>query len=156
MKQLVELRHSDWVRLAALLALSVALILVFGLAASLAPVNAGADGEPLRFELMEEDVHQRLELRMRSDDSMDVVIDKQAPCIRHVSGIAHPTEEAGDMDIEVDPTGEGYPVDTFLIEGEGDCTIRIRLALGDHPFVWLKEWGCSSTCPLSEMPMPRQ
>jgi hypothetical protein len=128
---------------------------------SMVSANAGPQGitsksKAIRFAINDGEVRQRIEVWERDDGTIDVSISVQQPCVRQVQGIAQPAADEGDLDIEIDAFGEGHPVDTFFLGESNNCIIRIRLAVGDRSNVWLKEWGCSTECPLNLMPMIRQ
>ncbi len=161
MNRRVKLRWNSRVHLTVLFGLCVAVALAYGSKASLKPANAESSnpaiqGDTLRFTLTGRDARQHLKVRERPEGTIEVSIAVQQPCTRRESGIATPSPEKGDLEIEVDPSGEGYPVDTFFLEVPNGCTIRIGLAVEDRVYAWLQEWGCNSVCPLSTMAMTRQ
>ena len=101
-------------------------------------------------------VHQALQVRETAEGSLQVAIAVSGPCSREETGIALSAPDDGDMDIEVDEEGDGYPVDVYFLEPRPHCTISVRLAAGDEPFAWVRDSGCPDKCPLSDSPMSRE
>jgi hypothetical protein len=118
-----------------------------------APAEGGAT---LRYGVEEDGRRQQLEVRERAGGSIEIRIAVQGSCARSEAGVAEPAPAEGDLDVEVDPNGEGHPTDTFFLTPRPECTIGIRLALDERSYAWLRESGCGSACPLSEEPMGRR
>jgi hypothetical protein len=116
------------------------------------PVAAGSD--VLRFTL--EESGQSLELRNVSDGGFDAAISVAGACSRTEAGFARAVTSEGDVDVEVDPDGEGHPTDTFALPPRNECQVTILLAAPGHDYAWLREADCATDCPLSGNPMTRR
>lgn len=110
----------------------------------------------LRFTLEENGRRQRLEVRKRDTDAIDVTISVGGACSRSEVGTAQAVMEEGDVDVEVDPDGEGHPTDAFAFTSRDNCRVAIRLAAPERDYAWLRESECATGCNLSNKPMIRK
>jgi hypothetical protein len=116
-----------------------------------------ADPAPvLRFTRDDNGRRQSLEVRKKAGGEIEVAIAAAGTCARNETGVAKPVKDSGDVDIEMDPDGEGHPTDAFTFATRDKCQIAIRLAAPDRRFAWVRESGCSSSCPLSDEPMVKK
>lgn len=110
----------------------------------------------LRFTLEDGGRRQSLEVRKRDGGAVEVAISVAGACSRSEAGTARTVKAAGDVDVEVDPDGEGHPTDAFVLNSRGKCRVAIRLAAPERDYAWLRESDCATTCPLSDRPMIRK
>ena len=111
---------------------------------------------PVRFTLEEGGRRQSLEVRKRSGSVIDVAISVEGVCSRSEAGSAKAGADEGDVEVEVDPEGEGHPVEAFVLTTHDKCKVEIRLADPERDFAWLREGDCATSCPLSSKPMTRK
>jgi hypothetical protein len=121
--------------------------------AQAAPKPASASA--MRFTAEQGGRRQSLEIRKR-DGGLDVAIAVAGSCTRSETGVAKAVKSSGDVDIEEDAEGEGYPTDSFVLAARDTCRVTIRLAAPDRELAWLRESGCDAACPLSSVPMTRK
>jgi len=122
-----------------------------------AQARAGtARSNPLRFTLEDKNRRQSLEVRRRGASVLDVTITVEGVCSRTETGTARIGADEGDVEVEVDPEGEGHPVEAFVLTTREKCEVEIRLADPERDFAWLREGDCAASCPLSSKPMTRK
>lgn len=113
-----------------------------------------ASSDVLRFTL--EENGQSLELRNGVPEGFDVAVSVAGTCSRNEAGFAKVVQTEGDVDVAVDPDGEGHPTDTFALTARNECRVTIRLAAPERNYAWVRESDCATACPLSNKPMTRR
>jgi hypothetical protein len=120
------------------------------------PKATTKSSDVLRFVREEKGSRQSLELRKRSGGGFDAAISVAGVCSRTEAGAAKAVRTEGDVEVEVDPDGEGHPTDSFVLTGRDKCRVEIRLAAPDREYAWLRESDCATDCPLSRRAMTRK
>jgi len=115
-----------------------------------------ASSNVLRFILDVNGGRQSLEVRKRDASTLDVTISVTGACSRNETGAAKAVKDEGDGDVEVDPDGEGHPIDAFVLTSRGKCRVAIRLAAPERDYAWLRESDCASPCAVSNKAMVRK
>ena len=110
----------------------------------------------LRFTHEENGRRQSLEVRKRDEGALDVAISVAGACSRGEAGPAKAVKAEGDVEVEVDPEGEGHPTDAFVLTSRDKCRITIGLAAPERDYAWLRESDCATGCPLSNEAMTRR
>ena len=74
----------------------------------------------------------------RDGGAFDVTISVAGACSRDGTGTAKAVRAEGDVEVKVNPDGEGHPTDDFTLSAQGKCRVTIRLAAPERDFAF----GC--------------